>query len=298
MVDIGFLGLGVMGTPMAGHVLARESGRGGRVTVHHRSPARVAGLLDAGAQWAAAPAALAPASEMVVLVLPTIADIREAVGGPDGLLAGATGDLLLVVSSTCSPEEVRDLDRQVRSASRGRVRVVDAPLSGGEEGARAGTLAIMVGGEDADAARVVDALGAAGRAVHLGPLGAGQVAKACNQLIVAATVTATAEVAVVAERSGLDVAALFDLMLGGYAASRVMQVKAPRYVVHDHSPSGPAKFMVKDLAAFAEAAAASGTGSVLLPALAPAWAELTASGWGDADTAVMQRWLEDLPPAP
>lgn len=208
------------------------------------------------------------------------------------MLAGAGEGLVLVVSSTCSAREVCDLDREVRAASSDRVRIVDAPLSGGQEGAEAGTLSIMVGGPDEDAALVADVLGAGGRAVHLGPLGAGQVAKACNQLIVAATIACNAEVAVVAERSGLDLAKLFELLLGGYAASRVMEVKARRFVEHDHSPSGPAKFMVKDLRAYAEAAADTGTRSPLAPTLAELFADLTEAGLGDLDTAVVQRWVE------
>src|SRR5664279_236167 len=181
MAHVGFLGLGTMGAPLAGHVPRREAGRGGGVAAHHRAPERVAGLLAAGAVWA---------------------------------------------------DSAAD---EARAASSDRVRIVDAPLSGGEEGAEAGTLSIMVGGPDEDAALVADVLGAGGRAVHLGPLGAGQVAKACNQLIVAATIACNAEVAVVAERSGLDLAKLFELLLGGYAASRVMEVTARRFVEHDHS---------------------------------------------------------------
>lgn len=293
MAHVGFVGLGTMGAPLAGHVLRREAGRGGGVAVHHRAPERVAGLLAAGAVWADSAADVARDADLVVFVLPTIADIRGTLFGPEGVLAGAGEGLVLVVSSTCSAREVRDLDREVRAASSDRVRIVDAPLSGGQEGAEAGTMSIMVGGPDEDAALVADVLGAGGRAMHLGPLGAGQVAKACNQLIVAATIACNAEVAVVAERSGLDLAKLFELLLGGYAASRVMEVKARRFVEHDHSPSGPAKFMVKDLRAYAEAAADTGTRSLLAPTLAQLFADLTEAGLGDLDTAVVQRWVEE-----
>ena len=174
--------------------------------------------------------------------------------------------------------------------------MVDAPVSGGAEGAESGALAIMVGGPDAEAQRAVAVLSACGRAVHLGPLGSGQIAKACNQLIVAAAVVATAEAAVVAERAGLDVAALFDLLGGGYAGSRVMAVKAPRYVTHDHSPSGPARFMVKDLRAWAEEAEGVGVSSPLAPLLRSLFGAVTDAGLGDLDTAVVQRWIEETSP--
>ncbi|WP_232548484.1 NAD(P)-dependent oxidoreductase [Propioniciclava soli] len=302
MAATGFIGLGVMGRPMARHVMA--SGR--PVVLHTRTRSRVADLETAGAGWADTPAELARRCSVIVFVPPTIADIRAVTFGADGVLAGALspapgGDapadaagppLLLVVSSTCGAAEVRTFGEEVRAASRGRVTVVDAPVSGGAEGAEAGTLSVMVGGADADAARAVEVLGATGRAVHLGPLGAGQVAKACNQLIVAATVVANAEAAVVAERAGLDVAALFDLLGGGYAGSRVMEVKARRFAEHDHSPSGAAKFMVKDLRAFAEVAADTGTTTTLTEPLRDAFGGLTDAGLGDADTAVVQHWIE------
>lgn len=291
MAGIGFIGLGTMGRPMARHVLAARPED--RVVVNNRSRGSAEALEASGAVWAATPAELAAQVSMAVLVVPTIHEIRALTFGPDGLLAGAGDTLLLVVSSTCSSAEVVDLDTETRAASDGRVRVVDAPVSGGGEGAEAGTLAVMVGGSDADAAAAVEVLSACGRAVHLGPLGAGQVAKACNQLIVASTVVATAEAAVVAERAGLDVRALFDLLSGGYAASRVMEVKAPRYAAHDHSPSGPAKFMIKDLRSFAEEAARAGAHSFLTPTLQGVFGGLTEAGHGDLDTAVVQRWVEE-----
>lgn len=292
MTTIGFIGLGTMGNPMARHVLAA---RPGEVVVHTRTRARVAGLEAAGARWADSPAELARTCDVVVFVVPTIGDVEALVFGDGGLLGGVGRPLVLVVSSTTGAAEVRALGAAAAEASDGLVTVVDAPVSGGEEGAEAGTLSVMVGGPDAEAALVVDVLGATGRAVHLGPLGSGQVAKACNQLIVAATVVANAEAAVVAERAGLDVAALFDLLGGGYAGSRVMEVKARRFAEHDHSPSGAAKFMVKDLRAFAEVAADAGVTTALTEPLRAVFGGLTDAGLGEADTAVVQRWIEDAP---
>ncbi|MDN5570863.1 MAG: NAD(P)-dependent oxidoreductase [Propionibacteriaceae bacterium] len=289
MTTIGFIGLGTMGHPMARHVLAA---RPGEVVLHTRTRGRVSDLLAAGARWANTPADLARQCDLVVFVVPTIGDIRALMHGADGLLAGVGAPLVLAVSSTCGAEEVRALGAEADAASDGLVSVVDAPVSGGAEGAEAGTLSVMVGGPDPAAALVVDVLSATGRAVRLGPLGSGQVAKACNQLIVAATVVANAEAAVVAERAGLDVAGLFDLLGGGYAGSRIMAVKARRFAEHDHSPSGAAKFLVKDLRAFAEVAADAGVATLLTEPLRSVFGGLTDAGLGDLDTAVVQRWIE------
>ena len=285
---IGFIGLGVMGLPMARHVAASGRHAVGYVSRH---PDRERPLADAGATAYASPAQLAASSDLVVFVVPTAGDVAGLLEGPDGVLAGASGPLTLVLCSTTSPDDIRSLGKRVADAP-SPVTLVDAPVSGGAEGAEAGTLSIMVGGADADVAPVLDALAPCGRAVHLGPLGSGQVAKACNQLIVAATVTALAEASVLAERSGLDVAALFDLLGGGYAGSRLMEVKAHRFATHDHSPSGPAKFMIKDLRAVAEEAERTGLDLALATLLARVFTETTEAGWGDLDTAVVQRWVE------
>lgn len=290
-MDVGFVGLGRMGLPMAAHLL--EDLGDARLTVLERTPGRLAELAAAGAGVVATSREVAEASELVILMVPAIADIRALLDGPDGLLAGVRRPLLLVVSSTTSPKDVRDLQADL-AGHEPPITVVDAPVSGGVEGAKAGTLSIMVGGPDAAAATVVEVLSATGRAVHLGPLGAGQVAKACNQLIVAAAVVAVAEASVLAERAGLDVGKLFDLLGGGYAGSRILQVKGPKLVAHDHSPDGPAKFMIKDLTAVQGEAAASGLRLVTAPVLLDAFTSLTEAGLGDQDTTVMQQWIEQV----
>jgi 2-hydroxy-3-oxopropionate reductase len=199
---------------------------------------------------------------------------------------------VLCVSSTVSPDAVRELDQQVRDATGGLLHVVDAPVSGGEEGAVAGTLSVMVGGAPDDVARVLEVYRAVGTPVHLGPLGAGQVAKACNQIIVAAQVLALGEAAVIAERAGLDVLAMFDLLGGGYAGSRILEVKKRRFAEHDHRPSGPARFMVKDLSAATEEARRTATPTPQTDLLLQVFTDLTRRGFGDLDTSVVQAYLE------
>lgn len=289
VAGIGVIGLGNMGTPMVRNLLAAMPGR---VTVHGRSRERAAALLDAGAVWAETPRDLADRSRVVLLMVPDLPDVEALAAGPDGLLAG-DGALVIAVGATVSPVGVREFATYARRATDGRVRVIDTPVSGGVEGAAAGTLSIMIGG-DADAVAVaLPFLHPLGRPVHLGPIGAGAVAKACNQMIVGATVLALAESAVLAERSGIDLATLFDVLGGGYAASRVLETRAQRFVEHDHAPSGPAKYMLKDLGFASAVAEATETHAVLLPALRTAFAELVDGGYGDQDLAVAQAFVEE-----
>ncbi|MEO7588833.1 MAG: NAD(P)-dependent oxidoreductase [Arachnia sp.] len=285
---IGVIGLGVMGAPMAGHLL--HAGFPLHVTARRLESAQT--LIDDGATWHPTPRALAGQCGVVVLMVPDMPDVEAVLDGPDGLLAGVAGQLLAVICSTVSPAGVRALDARVTSATHGSVRIIDAPVSGGQEGAEAGTLAIMVGGAPAEVALAVPALAALGTVAHLGPLGAGQVAKSCNQMIVAATVMALGEASVVAERAGLDVAAMFDLLGRGYAGSQILEVKKDRFARHDHSPSGAARFMVKDLGFATQEARHSGTVTPQLDVLRSVFTDLTAQGFGDQDTAVVQAWIE------
>uniref|UniRef100_UPI0020279444 NAD(P)-dependent oxidoreductase n=1 Tax=Actinotalea sp. C106 TaxID=2908644 RepID=UPI0020279444 len=207
---------------------------------------------------------------------------------------GVVRPLPVVVSSTVSADGLRRLDARLRAETGELARVVDAPVSGGEEGAQAGTLSIMVGGTEEDVALALPVLAAAGTPVPLGPLGAGQVAKACNQMIVAATVLALGEASVLAERAGIDVGAMLDLLGGGYAGSRLLEVKKHRFATHDHSPSGPARFMVKDLGFAVDELRRTGTASPQTDVVRQVFTDLTAAGLGDQDTAVVQAFLEGL----
>ena len=229
---IGVIGLGVMGAPIAAHIL--RAGLPVHVTARRRESAIA--LVQAGATWHPNPRALAAHCGVVILMVPDLPQVEDVLDGPDSLVAGVTTDLLVVVSSTVSPEGVRRLDERLRASTDGMVHVIDAPVSGGQEGAEAGSLVVMVGGAHGDVEVAKPVLSTFGSVAHLGPLGAGQVAKACNQMIVAATVLALGEAAVVAERAGLDVAAMFDLLAGGFAGSRILDVKKDRFARHDHSP--------------------------------------------------------------
>jgi 2-hydroxy-3-oxopropionate reductase len=287
---VGFVGLGVMGAPMARNI-ARA---GFELHVTARRPAAADALVADGATRHATARELARHADVVVVMVPDLPDVEAVLDGDDGLLAGVDAPTVVVVCSTVSPEGVRALGRRVAQATGGLARLVDAPVSGGEEGAVAGTLSVMMGGRDEDVAVAAPVLAATGTPVHLGPAGAGEVAKACNQMIVAATVLALGEAAVVAERAGLDVRALFDLLGGGYAGSRLMEVKKARLAEHDHSPSGPARFMVKDLGFATAEAAATRTATPQLEVTREVFTGLTDAGLGDLDTSVVQAYVESL----
>jgi 3-hydroxyisobutyrate dehydrogenase-like beta-hydroxyacid dehydrogenase len=288
--DVGVIGLGVMGRPMTANIL-RDGARAVHIT--GRDKGKYDELIAAGAIWHDTARSLAADVGLVLLMLPDLPQVEEVLDGPHGLLAAHPRDLLLVISCSSSPVGVVELSRRLAQETDGHVRVVDAPVSGGSEGAAAGTLSIMVGGDHPDVETAIALLSACGTAVHLGPLGSGQVAKACNQMIVAATVLALGEAAVMADRSGIDLAVLFRLLAGGYAGSRVLETRGERIVTEDYRPSGAAKYMVKDLRFAADVADATGTHAVLLPTLAAAFDELAARGLGDSDIAVTRRFVAE-----
>ena len=283
---VGVIGLGAMGAPMALHLLeARRD-----VVITARSPRPQ--FLEAGATWASTPRELAEQVDALLVMLPDLPQLEENLGGPDGLLAGAD-ELLLMVGSTTSAPGIRALADRLAAETDGRVRVVDCPVSGGEGGAIAGTLSIMLGGAEPDASIAAELLAPCGTVVHLGPLGAGQVAKACNQLVVSATILALGEATVLADRSGIDLDAMWSLLSGGYAGSNLLDARKQKLVTGDDSPSGVAKYMVKDLRSADEIAEATGTSPVLLPTLRAAFDELVADGFGDRDIAVARRFIAE-----
>lgn len=281
---VGVIGLGVMGRPMTDRLLAAR----GRLVIHARRPQPE--LLAAGASWAQTPRELASSVDVLLAMLPDLPPLEELLDGPDGLLAGS-GDLLILIGSTSSAPAVRALAERLHAQTDGRVRVVDCPVSGGEDGAVAGTLSIMLGGADEDAAIAAEVLAPCGSPVHLGPLGAGEVAKACNQLVVSATILALGEATVLAERSGLDLDALWSLLGGGYAGSRLLDSRREKLVSGDDSPSGIAQYMVKDLGFAADIADATDTAVILLPTLRAAFDEIVAEGLGDRDISVTRRFV-------
>ncbi|MFE4195288.1 NAD(P)-dependent oxidoreductase [Paenarthrobacter sp. NPDC056912] len=291
---VGFVGLGLMGAPMAANIAKA----GWAVTAWNRSDAAFEGL--AGITRATEVSELRD-EDAIVFMLPDLPYIEDAAAG---LLAAwrATPPrpgTAVVVMSSVSPTAVQDFGRTVHQASGGNATVVDAPVSGGTAGATQGTLAIMVGASEEDFNALKPLFETMGTTIRrMGPLGSGSLAKACNQLIVGTTTAALAEAAELAERSGMDVDALYEVLAGGLAGSRVLEIVGPRLAAKDYSPTGPAKFMHKDLAFLVQSADAVGSPVPMASAAMELYAELKRQGLGDQDLAVVRQAIANLPLTP
>jgi 2-hydroxy-3-oxopropionate reductase len=285
---IGVIGLGIMGRPMADNLLRA----GFSLTVYNRTPAKAAELAAEGATLAASPAEVASQAGLVITMLPGPPEVRAVVTGEDGVLAGAQPGALVIDMSTSSPALARELAERARP---GAVGVLDAPVSGGPEGAEAGTLSIMVGGEPADVERarpVLEVLGAT--VTHVGGHGAGQVVKACNQVVVALIIQAVSEALVLGAKAGADPAAILRVLSGGMAANRLLELRSAKLLERDFRPGGRVRYHHKDLGIALATARELG---VALPATAlvdQLFTALEARGQGDQDHLALLTLIEDL----
>jgi 2-hydroxy-3-oxopropionate reductase len=246
---IGFIGLGIMGKPMARNLLAA----GFPLTVYSRSDGPVEALVDAGAARAAGPAAVAEASDITITMLPDTTDVEQVLTGGGGVLEGAAPGSFVIDMSSIDPGPTRVMADAFAAKD---VAMLDAPVSGGEKGAIDAALSIMVGGTDDAFARATPVFEALGKnIVHVGPSGAGQVCKACNQLVVAATIEAVAEALLLAERSGVDAAKVREALLGGFAGSKILEVHGQRMLDRTFDPGFRIRLHRKD-ARIVEGAAA------------------------------------------
>ncbi len=245
---IGFIGTGIMGGPMAGH-LQRA---GHKLTVFNRTKARAQPLLEAGAAWADSPAAVAAASDVVITIVGYPADVEETYLGPQGILAHARPGALLIDMTTSSPSLAGRIARE--AAARG-LAALDAPVSGGDAGARNATLSIMVGGEAAAFERAQPVFGRMGKAINLmGGPGAGQHTKMANQIVIASTVMGVAEGIAYGRAAGLDGAKLLAALGPGAAGSSQLANQGPKMLTGDVAPGFMVKHFLKDLGiALAEA---------------------------------------------
>jgi 2-hydroxy-3-oxopropionate reductase len=256
---IGVIGLGIMGAPMARNLLRA----GHAVVAHSRTRARVDALVADGATPADSPAAVARAVDAVVTMLPDTPDVEVVIAGANGVLEGARSGLLVIDMSTISPDAVRALAAR---AAQAEVALLDAPVSGGEQGAIAGTLSIMVGGDESAFERAKPIFAALGKAAtYMGGPGQGQMTKLVNQVVGAATLAAVAEGTVLAERAGLDPAAWVRAVSGGAASSWMLAEQAPRMLRRDFAPGFMVRLQQKDLRL---AIAAAGRLGVSLPVTA------------------------------
>lgn len=237
--SLGFAGIGLMGLPMCRRLLAA----GYPLTVWNRNPAKCAPLVAAGARQVASPAELCRHADVVMLCLADTAVVREVVFGATGIVEGAKSGQLLVDFSSLEPTATREMAAEL--VGKTGMGWLDAPVSGGVVGAEAGNLAIMVGGDAANLQRIKPVLLSLGqRVTHMGAVGAGQVTKACNQMIVACNALVIAEVVALAERSGVDASLIAEALAGGFADSRPLQILAPQMA---ESRFEPVKWHVRTL---------------------------------------------------
>lgn len=282
-MKVGFIGLGAMGRPMALHLQAA----GHELHVWVRRPASADGL---PATVHPTPAALGAACEVVFTVITSSADVEGVALGDNGLIHGMAPGSVLVDCSTIAPDVARRIAGQL--AEKG-IYMLDAPVSGGEQGAIAATLAIMAGGDAAVLERVRPLLERLGqRIVHIGPNGAGQVAKACNQMIMVAAIEAAAEAMHLARAAGVDPAKVKQALAGGSAGSRVLEIMGQRMVDRDFSAGIEARLHHKDYGLVLAAARQSGVPVALTASVAQQLNALMALGFGKDDTSSLLRVLE------
>jgi 2-hydroxy-3-oxopropionate reductase len=280
---IGFIGLGVMGKPMAKNLIKA----GHTLVVHNRSRGAVDELVAAGASAADSAMDVARQATVIITMLPDTPDVERAIAGREGVLRALQSDALVIDMSSIAPAATVQLASQI--AAKGGA-MLDAPVSGGEVGAINASLSIMVGG-DADAfARakpIFEAMGNKERIVHIGKSGAGQVCKICNQIAIGGALAGVSEAFALAKKAGVDAALVRQALLGGFAASRVLEVHGERMLTGNYKPGFRAKLYQKDLRLAGEAAMANGVampGTAIVTQLVNA---LVAKGDGDLDYAAV-----------
>lgn len=278
---VGFIGLGIMGRPMALNLIKA----GYELVVHARRPESMAPLAEAGARTASSPAEVAREAPIVFTMVSDTSDVEEVILGPEGVIQGVRPDAAVVDMSTISPSSTRMIAERLRAA--GAV-MLDAPVSGGETGAKAGTLSIMVGGEPAAFSRVrplFEAMG--GNIVHVGPSGAGQVCKSCNQIVVGATIAGVSEAVLLAQASGVDPRKVREALLGGFAGSRILEVHGLRMIEGDYTPGFKSRLHHKDMRIVLESAQEFGI-SLATAAMVAEWLDLLVEhGLGEEDSAAI-----------
>jgi len=285
---VGFIGLGIMGQPMA-HNLIKA---GFQLVVHSRTAGPAEALTRVGAISAASPRDVAGAVDMVVTMVPDSSDVERVSAGPHGVFEGARPGLIIADMSTISPAVTRELAS--RAASLG-CDWLDAPVSGGELGAINGTLTIMIGGADAPVERARPVFSAMGsRVTHIGPTGHGQTAKLCNQILAAVNLLASCEALVLGAKAGLDLEKLHEALTGGAANSWAFQHLGAKILKRDFAPAFKVKLQQKDLRLVSETAR-----ELKVPIFAAELVEqllrsLEARGDGERGTQVLVTILEEL----
>lgn len=284
---IGFIGLGIMGTPMSTHLF----NAGHSLVVYDVVPEAMGPVVSLGAKAGDSSRDVASQVDVVISMVPDSPDVERAYLVPDGVLAGVKPGTLLIDMSTISPTSAIAV---AQAAAEKGCPMLDAPVSGGDVGAKNATLSIMVGGEEETFERAKPILEIMGKPVLCGKSGAGQTVKACNQIQVALNFIGMAEALVLGAKAGVDPAIIVQVLSGGYAQSRVMDVRGPRIIKGDFAPGFRSRFHYKDLNIIRETARSYGCA---LPAAALAhelFSAMQANGWGDLDHSAVIKVIEQL----
>ena len=287
---IGFIGLGLMGRPMATNLLKA----GYPLIVHSRSQQPVEALVALGATRAESPADIAKQVTRIITMLPDSPDVEQVLEGANGVFSALQRGTIIIDNSSIAPGVARRL--AARATSLG-AQMLDAPVSGGEIGAVGGTLSIMVGG-DADAFETVkpilDVMGNPEKVVRIGDAGAGQICKVCNQMVIAGTLGAVAEAFALAKKAGIDAARMREALLGGFAASRVLEVHGERILKSNYKPGFKTRLFAKDLKIASSTLADNQVPAPISAAVRQLVTAQMAAGGGDEDYSALAKVILDL----
>lgn len=288
MERIGFIGLGIMGKPMARNLIKA----GYPLVLHNRSQGAVEELVKEGASRAASPEEVAEQSDVVITMLPDSADVEQVVLGPGGVVEGLRSQMLFVDMSTIAPATARNVFETLKLKG---VESLDAPVSGGEVGAKEGTLSIMAGGTESAFQRAMPIFQALGKNIVLiGGPGAGQVAKACNQIVVGVTIQAISEALILARKSGVDPAKVREALLGGFAQSRILDLHGQRIIANSFQPGFKIRLHRKDLGIALQTGRERSLPLMLTSQVAELMNALIARGDGDLDHSSLAKLLVQM----
>lgn len=288
MERIGFIGLGIMGKPMARNLLKA----GYSLVVHDLNRSAVEELAGEGAKAASSSKAVAEQCDVVITMLPDSPDVEQVVFGPEGVAEGIRAGMLFVDMSTIAPVTARKVYEALNAQG---VEALDAPVSGGEVGAKAGALSIMVGGTEAAFQRARPIFEVMGKNIVLiGEPGAGQVTKACNQIVVGVTIQAVSEALILARKSGVDPAKVREALLGGFAQSRILELHGQRIIDRTFQPGFRVRLHRKDLAIALQTGREVSLPLMLTSQVAELMNALIARGDGDLDHSGLAHLLEQM----
>lgn len=284
-MKVGYIGLGIMGRPCVSNLLRA----GFDVTVWARRPETAAALIDAGAHWAPSVGELAASVDVLITNVSDTTDVAALLLGEGGVASAARPGLVCIDMSTISPIAARDMAAKLADLG---IAFLDCPVSGGEVGAINGTLTIMAGGDSAALDKVRPVLAAMGQTItHIGASGAGQVAKACNQIAVGVGIAAVAEVMKLAQACGVDPVPVRQALLGGFAGSKVLDVHGQRMIDNNYAPGFKAKLHQKDMGIVLDTARELGIRLPEAERVADLISQQVASGDGELDSSAIARLI-------